>query len=124
MASRNPWVRPGTAPVAVAFVWALGVTLYFLSSPVVDRDGERLTVVEAGGLLALLVFVLPVVLCAVPLFQRTSPRRTRTVLGGALLLTLLAVLAPTSLGLYLVSAGGLWFAWFALRREGPGSAQT
>ncbi len=114
---RNSWVRPGTLAIGLGLVWAFSVTLFFLSSPITTANGTSETIVEAGGFPAFFLILAPIVLCAVPLFLRTSPLRTRVVLVGAVLLTALAVLAPTSLGFYLVSAVALWIAYRSVRRD-------
>jgi len=114
---RNRWVRPGTMAIALGLVWAFSVTLFFMSSPITTEAGTTETIVEAGGFPAFALILLPIVLCALPLFLRTSALRTRLVLAGAVVLTVLVLLAPTSLGFYVVSAVALWFAYRAVRRD-------
>lgn len=114
---RNRWVRPGTMAIGLGLVWAFSVTLFFLSSPITTATGTTETIVEAGGFPAFFLILLPIVACALPLFLRTSARRTRVVLVGAVILSALVVLAPTTLGFYAVSAVALWIAYRAVRRD-------
>lgn len=114
---RNSWVRPGTMALALGLVWAFSVTLFFMSSPVTTETGTTETIVEAGGFPAFALILLPIALCALPLFLRTSVRRTRLVLASAVVLTVLVLLAPTTLGFYAVSAVALWIGYRGVRRD-------
>ncbi len=111
---RNRWTRPGTVPIVLAVIWAFSVTLFFLASPIM-LSGQ--TIVEAGGIPALLTVVLPLGATGALLAVRDETQRKRWVLIVAVLLTVLGVLVPVPIGFYFVSAIALWASYSVLRRE-------